>query len=99
MSKVIQSARAARVKASRNEPNWTELKARIQLGDASFMAPLVLYFALTVSIDHWHVIEFNLMKYFSQYVGGVAQIFNDVDLYFVAALVLVVALNEQIEQK
>lgn len=29
---------------------------------------MALYFALTVSIDHWHVIEFNLMKYFSQYV-------------------------------
>jgi len=65
MSKVIQSARMPRVKQSRPR---TELKAPIQLDDASFMAPLALYFTLTVSIDHWHVIEFNLMKYFSQYV-------------------------------
>lgn len=53
-----------------------------QLDGASFMVSLpspspspkpkpaasALYFPLTVSIDHWHVIEFNLMKYFSQYV-------------------------------
>jgi len=79
MSKVIQSARMPRVKQSRPR---TELKAPIQLDDASFMAPLALYFTLTVSIDHWHVIEFNLMKYFSQYVVALRKFFNDVDFYF-----------------
>lgn len=49
-------------------PNiYTNIYVCINRGSASipFMASLAstLYSALTASIDHWHVIEFNLMKY------------------------------------
>lgn len=49
-------------------PNiYTNIYVRIYRGSGCilFMASLAstLYSALTASIDHWHVIEFNLMKY------------------------------------